>query len=93
MARIVIRDEDERRAVSTATALAEQLQGLAGDEVTVRGPAPCTVARIASRHRQQIELLAASSGPLQRLLAAARRQGLMRVGADMVVDVDPLALL
>jgi len=58
--------------------------------VRVRGPAPCVIPRIADRHRQQVELLASSPAPIQRLLAAARSQGVIRLGELMQVDVDPI---
>ena len=59
----------------------------------VRGPAPCPIARIAGRLRQQIEVLADTAGDLQGLLSAARSEGFIRSGAGMVVDVDPIALM
>ncbi|MHC4614302.1 MAG: replication restart helicase PriA, partial [Planctomycetota bacterium] len=75
MGRIVVRDADHGRCLAAARRLAEQLGGLAGDGVRLRGPAPCPIGRIAGRHRQQIELLAERARDLQRLLSAARSQG------------------
>lgn len=60
--------------------------------VRVRGPAPCSIPRVADRHRWQVELLAESAGPLQRLLAAARGDGTIRPGELMQVDVDPMGV-
>ncbi|MHC4415856.1 MAG: replication restart helicase PriA [Planctomycetota bacterium] len=93
MARIVIRDHDHERCRRNAGDLARRLRDRADDSVRVRGPAPCPIARIAGRHRQQIELFAESPGPLQGLLSAARTDGLIRTGTAMVVDVDPIALM
>ena len=92
MARIVVRDPDHDRCHASAVDLARWLRARAG-AVRVRGPAPCPIARIAGRHRRQIELLAETPGLLQELLSAARNQGLIRSGAAMAVDVDPIALL
>jgi primosomal protein N' (replication factor Y) len=79
---------------SSGTALDRQQRGRdtanAQGAVRVRGPAPCVIPRIADRHRQQVELFAESPAPLQRLLAAARSQGALRLGELMQVDVDPI---
>jgi primosomal protein N' (replication factor Y) len=91
--RIVIRDADLAEAVRRGRALAEGLERLAVPHVTIRGPAPCPIARIAARHRQQIELISRSAGPIQTLLAAARSAGLVRAAADMAIDVDPISML
>jgi primosomal protein N' (replication factor Y) len=97
MARIVVRDVDFTRGLDAARRLTGELRDLIsagfGEAVRVRGPAPCPIARIAGRHRQQIEVLADTAGDLQGLLSAARSQGLIRSGAGMVVDVDPIALM
>ena len=95
MARIVVRDPDYGRCREAARRLADSLRGLAGGtpSIRVRGPAPCPIARIAGRHRHQVELFANTAAGLQTLLSAARRGGLIRPGAAMAVDVDPIALL
>lgn len=93
MARIVLRDEDLPTVVGDATSLAERLRALAGPDIRLKGPAPCPISRIAGHHRQQIELIAATPGELQRLLTAARNEGLVKSDARMAVDVDPIALL
>jgi primosomal protein N' (replication factor Y) len=93
MVRLVARDEDQAACVAAARALAERLRELASPEVRLRGPAPCPIARIAGKHRWQIELLAPAAGSLQHLLAAARNDGSLRPGEDLAVDVDPIALL
>jgi primosomal protein N' (replication factor Y) len=93
MTRIVLRDEDHLKCLSLAKSTAERLRRLAGEAVRVRGPAPCPIARIAGKHRQQIELLAPSAGVMQTLLAAARSEGVIKAGAAMAIDVDPIALL
>ena len=93
MARIVVRDEDHVKAVAGAERLAEGLRGIAGPEIRLRGPAPCPIARIAGKHRHQVELLAPGAAALQTVLAAARRAGLVHSAAEMAVDVDPVALL
>ncbi len=96
MARLVLRDEEFAKAAALARAAAEKLRALAGPEssgLRVRGPAPCPIARIAGRHRQQVEILAPNAAALQALLTSARTAGVIRPGAVMAVDVDPVALL
>jgi len=88
-----VRDEDHLKCLKNAKAVAERLRTLAGESVRVRGPAPCPIARIAGKHRQQIELLAPTAGVMQKLLAAARSEGAIKAGAAMAIDVDPIALL
>ena len=70
-----------------------QVGGLAGDGVRVRGPAPCPIARIAAKHRQQVEVLAPDAARLQQLLTTARNRGVIVTGETMAVDVDPISLL
>ncbi|MFA9478393.1 primosomal protein N' [Phycisphaerales bacterium AB-hyl4] len=96
MARIVVRDKDHYACAERAQTLATQMQQFnadAGGQVRLRGPMPCPIARIADYHRQQIEMLAASAGPLQTLLTATRNSGLLRADQHVAVDVDPVALL
>jgi primosomal protein N' (replication factor Y) (superfamily II helicase) len=59
----------------------------------LRGPAPCPIARIADKWRQQIEILAPTATSLQRFLALTRSAGMIWSDADMTIDVDPIALL
>jgi len=100
MARIVIRDSDYARCRETAQLLAESLRGMVGrprpdatPAIRVRGPAPCPISRIAGRHRHQVEVFADTAAELQALLTAARTAGVVRPGAGMAVDVDPIALM
>ncbi len=93
LCRIVLRDADLERCRAAAGRLATELRRLAGPLHRVLGPAPCPIARIAGRHRQQIEILAPSAAELQSLLVAARNEGLLRPGASMAIDVDPVSML
>ena len=93
MGRIIVRDADLDRATALADRTARGLRGLAGPSIRVRGPAPCPIARVAGRHRRQIEVLADTAADLQALLSAARSAGILRPGAAVAVDVDPIAML
>lgn len=93
MARLVARDADFNACVEAAATIARRLRELADDSIRVRGPAPCPISRIAGRHRHQVEVMAPSAVSLQELIVTARNEGLIRPGASLVVDVDPVALL
>jgi primosomal protein N' (replication factor Y) len=79
--------------VNTATVVADGMKKLAGEGIRVRGPAPCPISRISGKHRQQVEVIAPTAAALQQLLALARNRALLKPGASMAVDVDPIALL
>ena len=96
MARIVLRDEDHIKCIQAARGLAQSLQQVASsisDTIRLRGPAPCPIARIADKHRQQIEIFAPNAALMQRFLAQARNAALLKSDAEMAIDVDPIALL
>jgi len=93
LVRIVARHTDHRRAVELASTLAAALRARATDDVSIQGPAPCPITRLAGRHRQQIEIMAPDAVTLQRLLTTARNDGVLRPGADIAVDVDPIDLM
>ena len=96
MARIVVRDRDHPACVERARTLADHLASFneqLGNRVRLRGPMPCPIARIADHHRIQIELMADTAGPLQKLLTALRNTRLLISDAQTAVDVDPVSLL
>jgi primosomal protein N' (replication factor Y) len=95
LVRIVIRDEDEEKLLHRAETLGGVFFGTAGavGEVSVMGPMPCAISRIAGFHRQQILLRAATPGPLQKVLARVREAGHLATNDRIAVDVDPVSLL
>ncbi|MBT8485525.1 MAG: primosomal protein N' [Phycisphaerales bacterium] len=93
MARIVVRHRDHPRCVALAHALAEGLTPLVPPSVRMDGPAPCPIPRLSDHHRQEVQLIAPSAAELQRVLAAARNAGVLTPGAEMAIDVDPVAVL
>jgi len=102
LARLVVRDEGESRCREEAEGLRAALDGALSElrlgepgglpGLELRGPAPCAIARIAGRYRQQIELLAPSAAELARFLADARNRGVVQPGERVAVDVDPVSL-
>ncbi len=101
MVRFVVRDTDHVECVRRARQLADGLKALAQREaedqqvspLRIRGPAPCPISRIADKHRQQVEVIGPTAAAIQSLLAAARTAELIRAGADLAIDVDPVALM
>jgi primosomal protein N' (replication factor Y) len=94
MARIVVRHESLPRAQETALTIRQALERLAeAAGARFRGPLPCPIARIADRHRIELEVLASDANALQRLVAAARNRAVFPGGDLCAVDIDPVALL
>jgi primosomal protein N' (replication factor Y) len=96
MVRIIQRDEEpsrlHKRSEDLAALLSEAI-GREGGAVRMKGPMPCAISRIAGNYRNQVVMLAASPGPLQRVLAAVRDKGGLTKGEKVAVDVDPVSLL
>jgi primosomal protein N' (replication factor Y) len=90
MARLVLRHPGETECAERAAALASELSGFLGS-VELRGPSVCPIARIAGKYRRQIELLADQAADISRVLAEARSRGLLKLGEELAVDVDPLS--
>lgn len=96
MARIVVRHRDDRKAQERAKLLGQALEARnaeLGLGVRIAGPMPCVIARLAEYYRQEIQLLAADVGKLQRLLMGVRQAGLLRSDLWTAVDVDPVAMM
>ena len=96
MARIVLRDEDSDRLFKLGEELAAQLttaNAALGSKVSMKGPMPCAINRIAGYYRNQIVLSSQSAAPLQQLLAMVREKGHLARNERIAVDVDPVSLL
>ena len=96
MVRVVLRDTDHLKAMSRATELGhhlEQAKAALKVDVHLRGPFPCAIARVADHHRFEIQLLAKSAAPLQRLMTELRNHGKLISDNHTAVDVDPVSLL
>jgi primosomal protein N' (replication factor Y) len=94
LARIVVRDEQLPKAEQHAAELAEMLAGVAPyGELTIDGPVPCAIARIAGFHRIELVLTARRRAVIQEVLAALRSRGLLTSDAHTAIDVDPVAMM
>jgi primosomal protein N' (replication factor Y) len=96
MVRIVLRDQDAEKLSKHGEELAAQLATAAaphGPVVTLRGPMPCAIGRIAGYFRSQIVMSSPSAARLQSILASVRERGALARNERIAVDVDPVALL
>jgi primosomal protein N' (replication factor Y) len=94
--RIILRDQDQDALHTLGARLAEALAAAIAAHsapVTMRGPMPCPIGRVAGYHRHQIVLIAPQPGPLQRVLADVREKGGLARSDRVAVDVDPVSLL
>jgi len=90
MARLILRHPGETECAERSEALAAELHAFLGP-VELRGPSVCPIARIAGKYRRQIELLADHPAEISRVLAEARSRGLLKLGEELAVDVDPIS--
>ena len=90
LARLILRHPGETECANRASALSDALRSFSG-VVEVRGPSVCPIARIAGKYRRQIELVADSPVEISRVLAEARSRGLLKLGEELAVDVDPIS--
>jgi len=99
MVRIILRDEDPDRLLERGEKLAVGLLAAMQQEnaqevrITLKGPMPCAINRIAGYHRAQLLLFGRNAAVLQRVLAKAREQKAFADSERIAVDVDPVALL
>jgi primosomal protein N' (replication factor Y) len=96
MVRIILRDQSAEKLLEHGAKLADCLgAALAGQggQVTMKGPMPCAIGRIAGYKRGQVLLFSADPGRLQQVLAAARQAGALASSEHIAVDVDPVSLL
>jgi primosomal protein N' (replication factor Y) len=104
MVRIVLREQEaaklNRLCEQVAAAVIEQVEACGvgvgsgdGVEVTVKGPMPCAISRIAGYFRNQIVLSSVSAESLQKVLAGVRSDGILTKSDRVAVDVDPVSLL
>jgi primosomal protein N' (replication factor Y) len=95
MARIILRHQDQPELLKIGRELTEKITTAlaATPGVTMRGPMPCAIGRIAGFHRHQILLQSEKPEPLQTVLAAVRAAGGFSKAEAVAVDVDPVAVL
>ncbi len=97
LSRIVIRHPGEVEAMRLGEELMARLRSIEAGGIEIRGPVPCAIARIASRYRVQVEILADGPGASARFIANARDGGVfagpLALGEAVAIDVDPTSLM
>lgn len=93
MARVVCRDEDDRKAQEAASTIAAFGRELGGKAVEVAGPMPCSLARLHGQFRFAVEFTSAKALDLQRVLWELRSRRAVVSDASTAVDVDPISFL
>jgi primosomal protein N' (replication factor Y) len=95
MVRIIIRDQDQAKLHKRSEELAALFNQAASRErdVTLKGPMPCAISRIAGYFRNQIVMLSPRASSIQRILATVREKGGLTKADRVAVDVDPVSLL
>lgn len=61
--------------------------------ITLKGPMPCAISKIAGYYRNQIVLQCARADALQKVLGLLREAGHLATSERIAVDVDPVSLL
>ena len=92
LARLILRHTSETECADRSSVLCEEIRSFSG-VVEVRGPSVCPIARIAGKYRRHIELLADRAADISRVLAEARTRGLLKLGEELAVDVDPMSMV
>lgn len=93
MVRIVVRDESFEQASSRAQEISTLLRDAGDERVTVVGPMPCAISRIARFYRFAIEMYCQSPKPMQDAMQKVRSLGLLKSDSRVAIDVDPIWLL
>jgi primosomal protein N' (replication factor Y) (superfamily II helicase) len=94
MVRIILRDQELEKLSELGDELVGELRvAIASRPITLRGPTPCAINRIAGYFRSQILMTSARASSLQEVLAEVRRKGAFGKTDRIAVDVDPVSLL
>jgi primosomal protein N' (replication factor Y) len=96
MVRIVLREQESEKLHKLSEELAQAIADAAATEgpaVSLKGPMPCAITRIAGYYRTQIVLMSPDPARLQRILARIREKGALAKSDRIAVDVDPVSLL
>ena len=96
LARIIMRHQKLQKLQISAQQLRTEIDRLLTPmnlPLKIRGPLPCSLARLETYYRFQIILQAPDPDPIQQLLAQLRRVYLPTINVPTFVDVDPINLM
>ncbi len=96
MANVLVQDDTHEEGLRRARRAAEAVQSAGGTALTVLGPAVAPLARLKGRYRFQLLVKCASRRKLSDALneaAASLAGGGLSSSRDLIVDMDPIALM
>jgi primosomal protein N' (replication factor Y) (superfamily II helicase) len=94
LARIIIAGKDENSVKTLIRKIAEQIRSSSGKSVTMLGPAPAILERIANESRYTILLKSSSTLKLGTVLREVRKEiGKIPPAFKLIIDVDPVNML
>jgi primosomal protein N' (replication factor Y) len=93
MVRLIVRHASAVKASQGAAVLAKRVAGVLPGQITLQGPMPCGVQKIRDLFRFQILLTAEKAGLIQQFLSPRLGQFCHDIEAEVIADVDPIALL
>jgi primosomal protein N' (replication factor Y) len=93
MVRLIVRHESVVKADQGATLLGRRVAAVLPPGIVVQGPMPCGVQKIRNLFRFQILLTAPRAGMIQQFLSPRLGEFCRDIEAEVIADVDPIALL
>jgi primosomal protein N' (replication factor Y) len=93
MVRMIVRHESVTKAAQDAERLGRSVAAVLPPQILMQGPMPCGVQKIRNLFRFQILLTAQRAGWIQQFLSPRLGEFCRDLEAEVIADVDPIALL
>jgi primosomal protein N' (replication factor Y) len=93
LVRFIVRHKELAAAEQSAGQLAGRLRALLPADIRLAGPAPCNVQKVKGLYRFQVLLHCPQAGAVQRATAGKMADICRDLQAEVIADVDPIALL
>jgi len=93
LARVLIEDPDEQRAIESAAGIGEQLHSKAEKEAKILGPAPAPLARLRGRFRQHLLVKSTDRGAIHRLIRSIVGYRPRWSSSRVTIDIDPQSIV
>ena len=93
MVRMIVRHENVTQAAQDADRLGKSVAAVLPSQILMQGPMPCGVRKIRNVFRYQILLTAERAGWIQQFLSPRLGDLCRDLEAEVIADVDPIALL
>ena len=93
MVRMIVRHENVSKAAQDADRIGRSVAAVLPPQILMQGPMPCGVRKIRNLFRYQILLTAERAGWIQQFLSPRLGEFCRDLEAEVIADVDPIALL